>query len=115
MWRAEYPFDELPDLPPREDVETKRILKQVTEARAALAGLEQAVRRIPNPTVLLNAIPLLEAQASSEIENVVTTADELFSADQLDAVATRPPARAKRLIRLSNGTPQTRGERLLRD
>jgi Fic family protein len=93
MWRAERPFNWLPDLPRREYVETKRIFKQVTEARAALAGLDQAVRRIPNPTVLLDSIPLLEAQASSEIENIVTTADELFSADQLDAAATRPEAK----------------------
>jgi Fic family protein len=33
---------------------------------------------IPNQAVLINTIPLLEAQASSEIENIVTTADRLF-------------------------------------
>ncbi len=93
MWRPELPYNELPDLPPRVDVESKRVLKHVAEARAALAGLDQAARRIPNPTVLLNAIPLLEAQASSEIENIVTTADELFTADQLNADATRPEAK----------------------
>jgi len=40
--------------------------------------LDQAVRRIPNPSVLVSAIPLLEARASSEVENIVTTTDELF-------------------------------------
>ncbi|WP_302329765.1 Fic/DOC family N-terminal domain-containing protein, partial [Pseudomonas aeruginosa] len=38
----------------------------------------QAGRLLPNPNVLIHAVPLLEAQASSEIENIVTTADELF-------------------------------------
>ncbi|PPH69987.1 Fic/DOC family N-terminal domain-containing protein, partial [Rathayibacter rathayi] len=33
---------------------------------------------LPNPAVLVNSIQLLEAQASSEIENIVTTSDELF-------------------------------------
>lgn len=33
---------------------------------------------IPNAAVLVNALPLLEAQASSEIENIVTTTDKLF-------------------------------------
>ncbi|MGA1836444.1 Fic family protein [Herbiconiux sp. 11R-BC] len=54
------------------------MLKSAIEARAALAALDQAMRRIPNPHVLINAIPLLEAQASSEIENIVTTTDDLF-------------------------------------
>ena len=33
---------------------------------------------LPNPTILINTLPLLEAQASSEIEQIVTTADRLF-------------------------------------
>ena len=37
-----------------------------------------AERLIPNQTVLINSIPLLESQASSAIENIVTTTDELF-------------------------------------
>lgn len=92
-WAPDSPFNDLPDLPPPTDVESKRILKQVAEARAALASLDQAARRIPNPRVLLNSIPLLEAQASSEIENIVTTADELFTADQLDEESARPEAK----------------------
>lgn len=93
VWTPNNPYNGLPDLPPPIDVESKRILKQVAEARAALASLDQAARRIPNPRVLLNSIPLLEAQASSEIENIVTTADELFAADQLDEDSTRPEAK----------------------
>jgi Fic family protein len=65
-------------LPPATDVESKAILKQCILARAAVAELKQAAELIPNQAVLINTLPLLEAQASSEIENIVTTADRLF-------------------------------------
>lgn len=68
VWTAAVAYNDLPALPPAQDIETKSVLKATVEARAALAALDQAARRIPNPTVLINSIPLLEAQASSEIE-----------------------------------------------
>jgi Fic family protein len=71
-------YNELPRLPPPVDVETRILLKACIEARAALAELKVAGELIPNQTILINSIPLLEAQASSEIENVVTTTDRLF-------------------------------------
>ncbi|MBI3247713.1 MAG: hypothetical protein HYZ50_14515 [Deltaproteobacteria bacterium] len=49
------------------------MLKQCITARAALAELKQAAELIPNQTMLINTIPLLEAKDSSEIENIVTT------------------------------------------
>lgn len=72
------PFNHLPRLPPAADVETRPVLRTCILARAALAELKAAGALIPNQLVLINAIPLLEAQASSEIENIVTTADRLF-------------------------------------
>lgn len=78
-WNPEVPFNDLPPLPPeRIDLEPKVVLKATVEARTALATLAQAGRLLPNPNILIHAVPLLEAQASSEIENIVTTADELF-------------------------------------
>lgn len=78
-WSAEQPFNALPPLPPEDvDLEPKVVLKATVEARTALATLAQAGRLLPNPNILIHAVPLLEAQASSEIENIVTTADELF-------------------------------------
>ncbi|MGB4780207.1 Fic family protein [Microbacterium sp.] len=77
-WRADQPYNDLPVLPPTGPIETRAVLKAAIDARAAVAALDQAARRMPNPAVLLNAMPLLEAQASSEIENIVTTTDELF-------------------------------------
>lgn len=78
-WSPEVPFNDLPPLPPEGvDLEPKVVLKATVEARTALATLAQAGRLLPNPNILIHAVPLLEAQASSEIENIVTTADELF-------------------------------------
>lgn len=57
------------------------VLKACIEARSALAELKAAGRLIPNQGVLIHTIPLLEAQASSEIENIVTTTDQLFLFD----------------------------------
>jgi len=73
------PFNELPQLPPPLSmIETTEILKNCIKARVALAELKQAAELIPNSAVLVNALPLLEARASSEIENIVTTTDKLF-------------------------------------
>ncbi|MBS7350113.1 MAG: Fic family protein [Comamonas sp.] len=77
-WHPERPFNDLPPLPPAAQVETHAVLKQCIAARTALAELKQAAALIPNPAVLINTLPLLEAQASSEIENIVTTTDRLF-------------------------------------
>jgi len=78
MFNPEYPFNDLPLLSPSVDLETPLILKACIEANKELAKLKMAERLIPNQTVLINSIPLLESQASSAIENIVTTTDELF-------------------------------------
>ncbi|MCL1526092.1 addiction module protein [Xanthomonas nasturtii] len=72
------PYNDLPALPPAVELETRGLLKACIEAHKALASLRQATGHLPNPAVLINTIPILEAQASSEIENIVTTTDELF-------------------------------------
>lgn len=84
------PYNELPPLPPVADIESKPLLKACIEARAALALLKGAGALIPNQAVLINSIPLLEAQASSEIENIVTTSDALFRFAQLEDQADDP-------------------------
>ena len=77
-WRADQPYNRLPPLPPKADLESRPILKHCITARAALAELKQAAELIPNQGMLINTLPLLEARASSEIENIVTTTDRLF-------------------------------------
>lgn len=86
-WRADAPYNLLPPLPPRQDIESKSVLKGCITARAALAQLKQAAELIPNQAMLINTIPLLEAKDSSEIENIVTTTDRLFQHVQADAAA----------------------------
>lgn len=79
------PYNALRLLPPAVDVETKATLKRCVAARAAVAELRLAGQLIPDQSVLINTIPLLEARDSSEIENIVTTNDALFrEASQTD-------------------------------
>lgn len=77
-WKPDQPYNSIPVLPPKADLETKTVLKHCIAARAALAELKQAAELIPNQGMLINTLPLLEARASSEIENIVTTTDKLF-------------------------------------
>lgn len=78
-WHADQPYNQLPLLPPDADLlETRAVLKACIAARAALAELKQAGELIPNQSMLINLLPLLEAKDSSEIENIVTTTDRLF-------------------------------------
>lgn len=101
-FRPDHSHNDLPSLPPREDIETKAVLKACIAARASLAELRVSGQLIPNQSVLINSIPLLEAQASSEIENIVTTTDRLFrfaneTGDQADP-ATKEALRYRKAL-----------------
>jgi Fic family protein len=86
-WNPETPYNTMPPLPPAAELETRAILKRCITARAALAELKQAAALIPNRSMLINTIPLLEAKDSSEIENIVTTTDKLIQYAQGDSQA----------------------------
>ena len=75
------PTYSLPSLPPPVDLETVPILKALAKANRALAELKGWASAIPNQAILIDTLALQEAKASSEIENIVTTQDELFQAD----------------------------------
>ena len=80
-FNAELPYNRLPPLPPgRELVETVAILRQESRAASALAELKGLSRLLPNPAILINALVLKEAKASSEIENIIITDDQLYRA-----------------------------------
>jgi len=75
------PFNDLPILPPSQAIEDDIvILKKLVTASRALASVNSAVLRFPNPTMLVNTIALQEAKTSTEIENIFTTEDELYKA-----------------------------------
>ena len=83
-WQSHVPYNALPPLPPTAELENKAVLRACISARAALAELKQAAELIPNQQILINTLPLLEARASSEIEQIVTTADRLFQFRQVE-------------------------------
>ena len=71
----------LPLLPPPKDkIETIPILKQLSKSSSVLGELKGIANTIPNQTMLVNAIVLREAKGSSEIENIITSQDELYRA-----------------------------------
>ncbi|HBZ26255.1 MAG TPA: Fic family protein [Rikenellaceae bacterium] len=75
------PYNNLPLLPPNKDIEDNPlILKRLVSASRALATVNGNLNRLPNPLMLINTLALQEAKASSEIENIFTTEDELYKA-----------------------------------
>jgi Fic family protein len=91
MTNVEKPYNDLPVLPPsRELVETMPVLRQAHKAAAALGELKGQAQTLPNPDILLNAVILKEAAASSEIENVITTQNKLYQALSLKNPETDP-------------------------
>jgi Fic family protein len=90
MFDPSRPYNDLPPLPPAQDIETKSILKCCVNAGRALAMLRQSALLIPNQDVLINTIPLREAKDSSAIENIVTTGDQLFRYANVDAERADP-------------------------
>jgi Fic family protein len=79
------PYNDLPDLPPEADIETKNIFKKTVSASRALSELKGAITNLPNPFLFIDTLNLQEAQASSAIENIITTQDALFKASIADA------------------------------
>ncbi|RLD40736.1 MAG: Fic family protein [Bacteroidetes bacterium] len=71
----------LEKLPPKRDkVETVEILRQLSKSSRVLGELKGIAKTIPNQAMLINAVVLQEAKDSSEIENIITTQDELYKA-----------------------------------
>lgn len=73
------PSYDIPSLPLGADLETRPVLKKLVEAKSALLHLKGIAQTIPNQGILINTLAIQEAQASSEIENIVTTQDDLFN------------------------------------
>ncbi len=100
----------LKPLPPEHDLETRRVLKQLARANRALAELKGFSSTIPNKNILINAITINEAKDSSEIEQILTTHDELFKAiskDNYDNPAAKEVANYRKAL--------WHGYRLVRD
>ena len=74
------PYNSLPLLPPKQSLESRDVLRKVISSSRALAKLNGAITNLPNPQLFLDTIHLQEAKASSEIENIITTNDDLYQA-----------------------------------
>ena len=75
-------MNKISQLPLPYDLETKRVLKKLVLAHRALAELKGVTEIIPNQSILISTLSLQEAKDSSEIENIVTTHDELYKSDR---------------------------------
>ncbi len=83
----------IPELPLKQDVETKAVLKRAAAAHRRLAELKGVARTIPNERILIDTLTLQEAKDSSAIENIITTHDELFKAELFIEQLTSPAAK----------------------
>lgn len=93
--------------------DTPAILKKLASASRQLAELKGIAAAIPNQGILINTLGLQEAKASSEIENIVTTHDELFKDDVLPDAFANPAAkevlRYRQALRVGFAQVQTSG------
>lgn len=91
------PYNDLPPLPPKAELETSRILKKAIAAHRTLAQLKGIGELLPDQSILINPLILEEAKDSSAIENVLTTRDKLYKALALDPRVVDP--RTKEVLR----------------
>ena len=113
----ELPYNDLPDLwPERVPLRSPETVALLVKAHRVLAELKGSVRQLPNPELLLNAIVLQEGKDSSEIENIVTTQDDLYRAAALRSDQNRSGP-AKEVLRyreaVSIGLAELRKENLI--
>ena len=110
----------MPQLHPLEQLDATRfdtpaILKKLASSSRRLAELKGIAASIPNQGILINTLGLQEAKDSSEIENIVTTHDELFKDDVLPEAFANPAAKVVLRYRqaLRVGFEQVRASGLL--
>lgn len=94
MMKTQY---NIPRLPLPYDLETKEVLRQLNKSNKKLAELKGLARTIPNENILVSTLTLQEAKDSSDVENIVTTQDDLYKAD-LDMKRNVMSASAKEVL-----------------
>lgn len=96
--------------------ETRQVLKKCAEAHRYLAELKGVAASIPNEAILINTLTLQEAKDSSEIENIVTTQDELFKATLFSEGTSNPAAKEVQdyAIALRAGFSNIRDKKIIR-
>ena len=102
-------------LPPTAELESRSVLKSLAPAHRYLAELKGMAATIPNEHILINTLILQEAKDSSEIENVVTTHDDLYKANLFGDYIKNPAAKEvnRYATALKNAFEQVKHDRLL--
>ena len=103
-------------LPNIEQWETRRVLKKTAEAHRYLAELKGIAASIPNEAILINALSLQEVKDSSEVENIVTTHDELYKANLFEEADHNPATKEVQdyAFALRQGFETVRTEKIIR-
>ena len=99
-----------------EQWETRAVLKKSAEAHRYLAELKGIAASIPNEAILINTLSLQEAKDSSEVENIVTTHDELYKANLFEEVVTNPATKEVQdyAFALKQGFENVRKQKIIR-
>lgn len=99
-----------------EQWETRAVLKKAAEAHRYLAELKGVAATIPNEEILINTLTLQEARHSSEIENIITTQDDIYRALVADEASVSPETKEVQdyATALRAGFRQVRQSRLIR-
>ena len=93
------PTYSIPKLPPKAEFETVPIFRELARASRNLAELKGRSGTIPNPGILIDTLSMQEAKASSEIENIITTQDEIFQVSLFPESPISPAAKEVALYR----------------
>lgn len=73
------PYNQMPPLPPETSLYLdEKVMDKLMLASRRLAELKGLASQLPNQSIFINTIALREAKASSAIENIFTTDDELY-------------------------------------
>ena len=98
QWNPGKPNNGLAFLPPKNFSLTREQNNLLLDVVGLLARLDEAADLLANPSVFNNALPMLEVAASSAIENIITTHDEMFVAN----VSTTQPISAETILAMRN-------------
>jgi Fic family protein len=78
MFDPQTPYNDLPLITALDVDPSAGLSKLAEETRVAIEILNYAVSTLPNPGILLDTLALQEARASSNVENILTTNDDLY-------------------------------------
>ena len=78
MFDPQTPYNDLPLITMLDFNASAGLSKLAEDTRVAIEILNYAVKTLPDPNILLDTLALQEARASSNIENIVTTNDDLY-------------------------------------